>query len=110
LKKLRLKILFNMMESPKTWKKNHENHVPMWKNDLLKGTFTNKFCIGNVCNFPIVCMIFMMAILLLNFAMFPSGEGIVDTALLCKVAMGFYGFGILWYICCILIDNWYLYT
>jgi len=51
-----------------------------------------------------------MTILLVTVAVFPMGEGIFDTFLLCKVAMGIYGFGILWYFCSLLGENWYPYT
>lgn len=103
----RVTFLFHMTESYKQWK---SKPVARWKADLVWAMFTNKFLKGNGCNFFNILIIFIMIILLVTVAVFPMGEGIFDTFLLCKIAMGIYGFGILWYFCSLLGENWYPYT
>lgn len=103
----RVTFLFHMTESYKQWK---SKPVARWKTDLVWAMFTGKFLKGNGCNFFNIMIIFIMNILLVTVAVFPMGEGIFDMFLLCKIAMGIYGFGILWYFCSLLGENWYPYT
>jgi hypothetical protein len=103
----RVNFLFHMTESYKNWKRKP---VPRWKTDLLWAMFTGKFLKGNGCNFLSTLLIFIMTILLVTVAVFPMGTGIFDTFLLCKVIMGMYAMGTLWYFCSLLGEYWYPYT
>lgn len=100
------RFLFHMTESYKRWKKP----VTTWKKDLYWAALTQKFLMGNGCNFLITMFIVIMTILLLTLAAFPIGEGIFDTSLLSKVLVGLYGFGCFWYFGSLLGENWYPWT
>jgi len=101
-----MRFLFHMTESYKRWKKP----VTAWKRDLYWAALTQKFLMGNGCNFLNTLFILIMTILLLTLAAFPIGEGIFDTFLLCKVVVGLYAFGCFWYFCSLLGENWYPWT
>jgi len=101
-----MRFLFHMTESYKRWKKP----VTTWKKDLYWAALTQKFLMGNGCNFLNTMFILIMTTLLLTMAAFPMGEGIFDTSLLCKVLVGLYTFGCFWYFVSLLGENWYPWT
>jgi len=103
----RVNFLFHMTESYKNWQRKP---VPRWKTDLVWAMFTGKFLKGNGCNFLSTLLILIMTILLVTVSAFPMGTGIFDTYLLCKVIMGMYAMGTLWYFCSLLSEYWYPYT
>lgn len=103
----RIQWLFNMSNSYKTWR---EKPKVFWKINLFRSMFTHKFLIGNGCNFLITLLIFVMTLLLLTVAVFPVGEGIVDTFMICQIVMSIYAAGCLWYFFTLLGELWYPFT
>jgi len=104
LTKDRIEFLWNMSESYTTWK---TRRVPRWKFDLIRGMFTTKFRSLNWCNCMMSLIILILTILLMVSAFFPIGTGIYDTFELCTLAVSVYAFGLIWYFCSLLGEDWY---
>merc|ERR1719233_667623 len=98
----RVQWLFNMSESYKTWRKKPKVY---WKMNLVRAMFTGKFLMGNGCNFFVTLLIFVTTLLLLTVAVFPVGEGLVDTFLICQIGTCIYAAGCLWYFLTLLGEN-----
>jgi len=103
----RVQWLFNMSESYKTWKKKPK---VFWKMDLVQAMFTRKFLKGNGFHFLITLLILINTLLFLTVSMFPVGEGILDTFVMCQIILSIYGAGCLWYFLTLLGEWWYPFT
>jgi len=100
----RANFLFHMTESYKHWK---TKRVRRWHTDMLEDMITRKFLQGKGCNFFCTKLIAIFTILLTTMAVFPIGEGIFNTKILCRVVLVTYSIAWLWYLFSILGERWY---
>lgn len=100
----RANFLFHMTESYNIWKKRR---VRRWNKDMLEEMFTQKFLQGKGFNFVCAGLIAIISILLTNIAIFPIGEGIFDTVVLCRIVLITYSIGWVWYLFSLLGERWY---
>jgi len=100
----RVNFLFYMTESYKHWK---TRRVRRWNTDMVEDIITRKFLQGKGFNFFCAILITIFSILLSTIAVFPIGEGIFDTVILCRIVIVTYSIGLLWYLFSILGERWY---
>jgi len=100
----RANFLFHMTESYNTWKRKR---VRRWNTEMLEEVLTQKFLRGKGCNLLFSLLITIFAILLHTVAVFPMGEDIVDTTVLCSIVIIAYSVGCLWYLISLLGERWY---
>jgi len=100
----RANFLFYMTESYNKWKRKR---VRRWNREMMEELLMQKFLKGKGFNLLFSLLITIFAILLYTVAVFPMGEGIFDTTVLCIIVMVTYGIGCLWYLFSLLGERWY---